>query len=222
MSSYIIQNSSKIFPELKDFGLWLKIWLVERGELLCLENVDFVSPLLVHYFSKVSANAMIIYRKRTGATLSPCLTPTLKGMDVSKFSIISLTTLFLYILLIAQQKRGGYPYLDRMTIRSLWLEVSKDFTRSASSTQLGKLWLCRRFSKVFKENILSWNPTHGVEPNLYLTPCYFMILNACPHGMILNIFYPMSISVTPSHLLVSDKNPLFSTGTIWLSWHSSN
>ena len=104
---------------LPDFGLWLIIWLVDRGELLCLDNVDFVSPFHVHYFSNVLANDMISNRKRTGDMLSPCLTPTLKGMEVSSFPIISLTALFSYFLLVTEKNRGGARYLDMIAIRSL-------------------------------------------------------------------------------------------------------
>ena len=78
---------------MKDFGLWLKIWPVERGDLLCLENVVFVSAFLVQFFYNVSENSMMRNRKITAAMLSPSFTPTLNGIDVSIFPIISLTTL---------------------------------------------------------------------------------------------------------------------------------
>ena len=114
-----MQSSLNIFPYLKHFGLWLTIRPLERGELLCLENVTLLSPFLVLYFYKVWENAMTKNRKRTGAMLYTCLTTTLKGMDVSIFPIISLTTLFLYIVLIAEKKRGGVPCMAIMSIRSL-------------------------------------------------------------------------------------------------------
>ena len=88
-----MQNISKILPDLKFFGLWLTIWPEERGELLYLENVDFASPFLAYYFSNVSENSMMRNRKITAAMLSPSFTPTLNGIDVSIFPIISLTTL---------------------------------------------------------------------------------------------------------------------------------
>ena len=93
-STHSMHNILKRFPELKDFGLWLTILPVERGELLCLDNVAFVRPSLVHYFSNLSANAMMRNMNITGSMMYPCLTPTLKGMEVSIFPIISLTTLF--------------------------------------------------------------------------------------------------------------------------------
>ena len=62
---------------------------------------------------------------------------------------------------------------------------------------------------------------HLSTPNWYLTPCAFMILNAFPHRMLLNMFLPMSIRVTPRLLLGSDRSTLFGTGTIWPSCHSS-
>ena len=68
--------------------------MVERGELLCLENVDFVSPLIVHYFSNASTNSMTKNGKITWYMMYPCLAHTLKGMGVYMFPIIILTTLF--------------------------------------------------------------------------------------------------------------------------------
>ena len=79
---YSMENRSKIFHELKYYGLCLAIWPVEIGELLCIENVDFLSPLHVHYFSNASENSMMRDRNITGAMLSPCLTTTLKGIEV--------------------------------------------------------------------------------------------------------------------------------------------
>ena len=133
--------------------MWLIIWLVDRGELLCIDNVDFVSPFHVHYFSNVLANDMISNRKRTGDMLSTLLTPTLNGMDVSIFPIISLTAMLLYIIMIAEQNRVGATYLDRLVTRSFWLEVSKAFTRYSNATQLSKLWLCLSCSRAFSVNL---------------------------------------------------------------------
>ena len=79
-STFTMQNSSKIFPELKDFGLWLRIWSVERGEMLCLDNMDFVSLFLVYSFSNVSASYMTRNNKINGSMLSPCLNYTLRGI----------------------------------------------------------------------------------------------------------------------------------------------
>ena len=79
---YRMHNSSNRFPDLKYFCLWMTIWQVERCELFCLENVAFVSPFLVYYFFNVSENSMIRNRKKTGYMISPCLTITLKDMDV--------------------------------------------------------------------------------------------------------------------------------------------
>ena len=70
-STYSMRNISDQFLDLKYFGLWPTIWPVEIGELLYMENMDFMSPLLVHSFSNVSANDMKIKRKRTGSMLSP-------------------------------------------------------------------------------------------------------------------------------------------------------
>ena len=71
LSMYSMKNNSNRLPELKDFGLWMTIYPVLIGELLCLDSVDFVIPLLFHYFSNISGNTMKINRKRTGAMMSP-------------------------------------------------------------------------------------------------------------------------------------------------------
>ena len=158
---------------------------------------------------------MIRNGKITVAMLSYCLTTTLKGMDVSVLPIIRVTTVFLYILLIVENNRGGSAYLDGIVIRSFWFEMSNDFTKYANTNQLGKVWLCLRCAKIFIVNITYWHPTPGVEPNWYLTPCAFMIFNAHPHRMLLNILSPMSIRVMLRNLLGSDRSPRFGTSTIW-------
>ena len=66
---------------------------VGKGELLLRENFSLVSPLSVHSFPSVSANTSTMKRNRTGATLSPCLTPTLKYIVGSNSPITNLTTL---------------------------------------------------------------------------------------------------------------------------------
>ena len=111
--------------------------------------------------------------------------------------------------------------MDSMEIRSLCLEVSKAFNISANATKLGKLLLCHRFIKVFNVKLPSCHPTPGVYPNRYLAPYVFIILNARPHRMLLNIFALMSVRVTPQHFLGSDKSPIFGNGTIWPLCHSS-
>ena len=45
------------------------------------ENLALVSPLQLHSFYSVSANAITMKRNRTGATLSPCLTPNFNSID---------------------------------------------------------------------------------------------------------------------------------------------
>ena len=86
-------------------------WPSDKGELLLRENFALVSPLSAHSFLSVLANAITMERNRTGATLSPCLTPTLKSIVVSNSPITNLTTLSLYILVIVTHRFGGQPYL---------------------------------------------------------------------------------------------------------------
>ena len=81
----------------------------------------------------------MINRNSTGATLSPCFTPTSKGMDISIFLSISLTLLSVYILLIAEHNFGGQPYFFNISTISSWFEVSNALTRSANMMNVGKL-----------------------------------------------------------------------------------
>ena len=97
----------------------------------------------------------------------------------------------------------------------------KVFTRSTKATQLGMLWLFNKCRRVFKENLPSWHTTNGVDPNWYLTPHDFIIFNAHPHKMLLNMFALIFVRVKPRHLLGSNRFPIFGTGTIWPLCHSS-
>ena len=90
----------------------------------------------------------MINRNNTGETLSPCVTPTSKGMDISIFPSISLTLLSMYILLIAEHNFGGQPYFFNISNISLWFEVSNALKRSANMTNVGKLLLYLRCSIV--------------------------------------------------------------------------
>ena len=77
------------------------------------------------------------------------------------------------------------------------------------------------WSIVFIVKVLSWHPTLGEDPNWYLTPCFLIILNNLLQIKLLNTLDPMSVIVTPLHLLVSKRSPLLDTGTTWPSCHSS-
>ena len=79
------------------------------GETSCREKRGFVSFALSHSFSSVSANAITKKRNRTGAMLSPCLTPTVNGIEVSILPIISRTFVFAYMRFIADTNFGGPP-----------------------------------------------------------------------------------------------------------------
>ena len=71
-----MQNSSKSIPDEKMPGQWLTNGPVDLGELSLRTNWDLLSPRAVHSSSSVLAKAIIKNRSKTGAMLSPCLTPT--------------------------------------------------------------------------------------------------------------------------------------------------
>ena len=204
----------------KFFAGWLVALPVECGELVCHLNSIFLIPCLSHSCSITSANAIIRHRKRPGATLSPCLTPTSKGMEVSVFLMINLTLLLLYILCIVDHNFNGQPYFSRILIMRMCLEVSKAFTKS-NVTQVGRLWLFRNCNIVLIVKLPSCHPTNGVDLNWYLTPCTSIILNSCVHRMLEKIIDPRSMSVTPRQFLGSLRFPLFGNGTTQPSCHSS-
>ena len=82
------------------------------------ENWALLSPKSVHSSFSVSEKAIIKNRNSIWYMLSPCLKPTLNSMDVSTFPMMSLTTLLLYMRLIADRSLGGAPYYLSMTMSS--------------------------------------------------------------------------------------------------------
>ena len=82
------------------------------------ENWDLVFLRGVHLSSSVLEKAIVKNINSTGSMLSPCLTPTLKFMDVSTLPIMSLTMLFSYMCLIAEPSLGCVPYFPSMMMSS--------------------------------------------------------------------------------------------------------
>ena len=80
---------------------WLTYCLVDLGELSLRANWDLLSTKAVHSSSGVLEKAIIKNRNFTGAMLSPCLTPTLKSMDVSNLPMMRLNMFLLYMRLIS-------------------------------------------------------------------------------------------------------------------------
>ena len=62
-----------------------------------------ISPRNAHSSSSVLAKAIINDINSTGAMMSPCLTPTLKSLDVSTLPMMVLTMLLSYMCLIAER-----------------------------------------------------------------------------------------------------------------------
>ena len=122
---------------------------------MCRLNLIIFKPFLTHYFSSVSANSIMMNRKRKGATLSHCFTTTSKGMDMSIFPSISLNLLSMYILLITEHNLGGQRYFFNISTISLWLEVSNALTKSANIANVGRLLLYFRCNIVLIMNMSS-------------------------------------------------------------------
>ena len=76
-------------------------------------------------------------------------------MDVSILPMMSLTTLLLYMCLIADHSLGGAPYFPSMATINEWLEVSKALTRSENATHVGRLRLCLRCRSFLIVDVLS-------------------------------------------------------------------
>ena len=105
-------------PDEKVTGWWLTNFPVDIGELSLRANWDLLSPRAVHLYSIVSDNAIIKNINSTGSMLYPCLTPTLKSMDVSTLPIMILAMILLYIRLIDEHSLGGAPYFTSMVMIS--------------------------------------------------------------------------------------------------------
>ena len=132
----------KIFSGEKVPGQWITICPVDLGELYLHANWYLLNPRSVHLSSSISENATIRNRNSTGAIMVSCLALTLRSMDVSILPMMSLTTLLLYMGLIAEHSLGGAPYFTSMEISNAWLEVSNALTRSMNGNHVGSLWLC--------------------------------------------------------------------------------
>ena len=137
-----MQNISNRVPDDKVPGWWLTNCTFDLGELSLHENWALLSPRDVHLSSSVSEKAIIKNRNSTGFMMSPCLTTTLKSMDVSIFPMMIFTTLFSYMHLIAEHSLGGAPYFPIMAMSNAWLEVLMALTRSTNAIHFGGLWLC--------------------------------------------------------------------------------
>ena len=98
-------------PEKKVLGWWLTNCQFDLGELSLHENCSLLSPRDVHLSSSFLAKAITHNINITWDMLSPCLTTTLKLMDVYTLQIISLPILLLYMSLIAERSIGGAQYL---------------------------------------------------------------------------------------------------------------
>ena len=137
-----MQNISKRVPYEKVTGWWFTNFLVDLGDLALRANWALLNPRAVHSSSSVLAKAIIRNRNSNGAMLSPCLTPNLNSMDVSILPMMILTTIFLYMRLIAKHSLGVAPYFPKLAMSNALLEVSKALTRSVNATHVGRLWLC--------------------------------------------------------------------------------
>ena len=140
---------------MKVLGWCLTNCMVDLGELSLHVNWDFISHRAAQLSSSVLAKEIIWNINRSGAMISPCLTPTLKSMYVSIFLMMSLTTLLPYMRFIAEHSLGGAPYFTSMDMSSAWLEVSKNLDNDANANHVGRLCLCLRLRSDFIVNVTS-------------------------------------------------------------------
>ncbi len=158
-------------------------------------------------------------RKRTGAMMWHCWTPTVCGISTTSFSIFSTAILSLYIVLIAATIFGGAPYCSRMHRSSVWFAVSYALTRSTNPTYNVRSWFWHAFISAFRVNSPSLHHTSGVPPNLNLVPCFSRRRTAQVLRTELKTLLHMSISMMPRHLFESLRSPFFGTGMHWLLCH---
>ena len=124
---------------------WLTSCPVDIGKLSLHKNWDLLSPRTIHLYSSVFLKSITRNSNSTDAMMYPCLKPTLKSLDVSILTMMSLTATFSYTCLIPEHSLGGAPYLPSMEISSAWLEVYKELTRSINATYVGNVRFRVRF-----------------------------------------------------------------------------
>ena len=78
-------------PDVCDGRKWPVSCALEGVDIGVYSASILGSPACVHFFSSVSANAVITKRKMTGDRLSPCLTQTVCRMSVDSLPIFSVT-----------------------------------------------------------------------------------------------------------------------------------
>ena len=93
-------------PDKKVPGRWLNTCPVDLGELYLHVNLALLNTRAVHSYYSALSNAIIRDINSTKAILYPFLTPNFKSMDVSILPMMILTTLLLYMRLIAQHSLG--------------------------------------------------------------------------------------------------------------------
>ena len=98
---------------------WLTNCPFDICELSLCTNWALISPRAVHSSSSVLDKAIIKNINSTGAMLSPCLTPTLKSMDVSTLLMMRLTMLLSYMRFITERSLRGAPYFPIMFMSSV-------------------------------------------------------------------------------------------------------
>ena len=99
-------------------GNWLTNFLVDLGELYSHENWALLNLRAIHSSSSVLAKAIIRNRNSTMDMLYPCLTPTLKSMDISTLLMMILTIILLYMRFIYEHSIGGAPNFPSMEMSS--------------------------------------------------------------------------------------------------------
>ena len=117
-STYSMQNKSNSIPDKKVPGWWITNCPVDLGKLSLCANWDLLSRRAVHLSSSFLANSIVKNRNSISDMLYPCLTPTLKSMDVSTLPMMRLTMLLSYMRLIYERSLGGVPYFPSMAVSS--------------------------------------------------------------------------------------------------------
>eukprot|EP00978_Attheya_sp_CCMP212_P018685 scaffold51615_cov33-Attheya_sp.AAC.1 len=105
-------------------------------------------------------------RNKTGAIASPCLTPTVYGIDLGDALLtLRLTLAPSYSLCITFTSWGGTPYLCSILYSRVWFAVSNDLTRSTKRPHVGRLWFLLSWIIVRIAYSPSWHPLPGWDPN---------------------------------------------------------
>ncbi len=157
------------FVDLNMVGVWLQIFPLIRLSSLAVITLRMGISCCLQTVLRVSANAVMRKKNRTGAMLSPWHMPTLRGISTISFSILSMQCCQCRLFGLRQQFFWGAPLRSRMRSSRVWLAVLYALTRSTKPTYVARLWFHCVLRSAFKVNRPFLQPSSGVHCSYCVT-----------------------------------------------------